>query len=150
MFYQYHDFNRGGGCSAITDHIPYNHGGWNRAASSFFIPAGKSISLFTGSNYTGKCLFNRVSTSDSYINLNGSESSHNDKVESIRINESCVKHENKGCWGNDKCGKNSSGGNCDWCGVGHKCCRQRRGGGSNPCSYWDGGTSSHQCVKSWK
>lgn len=139
-FYQFHHYGGEGDCSKISNSIPHNHLGWNAVASSILVPPGKTVSVYRGGNYTGECVdYTNTGNSPNTWDIPGS---HNDKVESILLDYGCYVGREY-CW-ND-CNKT---GRCDnRCGVGHNCCRQQYGGGSNPCSYWDGDVLDHVCVK---
>jgi len=137
-FYQYYHHNGEGGCSNIINSIPYNHSGWNRVTSSILIPAGKTVSIYTGGNYSGECAEKKAGGSPEIWNI---PSSHNDKVESIRINGGCYVGR-AFCY--KDCGK-IRGGDCDACGKGHRCCRESYKGGT--CEYWDGNTFDHVCIR---
>ena len=138
-FYQFYNYNLGGGCSKISKHISGNFSGWNAVASSFLVPAGKSISVFNSKNYGGSCISHTApGNARSTFNM---PSSHNDNVQSIRINETCYR-------GRDYCHSSCGGGGaCNWCGKGHKCCRQGWKEGS--CSGNEGNAFDHVCVKGY-
>jgi len=158
-YYQFYDFDGKGNCSKINDNIPYNHQGWNAVASSILIPAKGSVSVYTKGNYDGECAGMTSTVAAWLYNFKNSlkgiktthdgnspviwnvPSSHNDNVQSIRLNSTCYR-------GRDYCWKHcKTTGQCDWCGVGHNCCRQKRGGGNNPCKYWDGNYFDHVCTR---
>lgn len=139
-FYQFYDFNGKGGCGKISNSIPENYWGWNDVTSSILVPPGKTVSVYTKTDYKGDCAdFTNNSNSPFPWNV---PSSHNDNVQSILLNIGCFAGR-KYCW--KACRLT---GRCDHkCGVGHNCCRRRYGGGDNPCSYWDGNEVDHVCVK---
>ena len=138
-FYQYYHYGGNGPCSKISDSIPYNHHGWNDVASAILVPKGATVSVYKKGNYEGDCEdYTNTGNTPAIWDIPGS---HNDKVESIRINAGCYRGRDY-CW--KKCKVN---GQCDWCGVGHNCCRQKRGGGDSPCKYWDGNYFDHVCTR---
>jgi hypothetical protein len=88
-FYQYYHYNLGGGCSKITSNISHNYHGWNAVASSFLIPPGKSMAVYDGVNYSGKCVSAWSTGGFALFNLDGNWTSFNDNVQSIKINTKC-------------------------------------------------------------
>ena len=111
----------------------------NAVSSAILIPAGGVVSVYREGNYQGECIDKKNDT-DSLMIWNMPET-HNDKIKSIRINEGCYRGRDY-CWENCK-----TTGKCDWCGIGHNCCRQKWGGGNNPCKYWDGNNFDHVCTR---
>lgn len=138
-YYQFYEYDGTEGCSKIDNSIPYNNHGRNAVSSAILIPARGVVSVYKEGNYEGECIDKKNDT-DSQMIWNIPES-HNDKVESIRINAGCYRGRDY-CWENCK-----TTGKCDWCGIGHNCCRQEWGGGNNQCKYWDGNYFDHVCTK---